>query len=266
MKAKVVAKEKKLQVPGAPQYKNKPVRLPAQKKPAGEKVRVQVIRPKNIYEALLAFQKERITIPRNGVGRTSSGQPYKYSTLDDTINTIRPVLEKYGMGFTQIVINDQLLTELFHAESETKISSTAPLGKPASMQDYGGRITYLRRYTLTAQLGLSGDEDTDAVPTATVPDKAESFSAPIKPETAEQGQNSEEVAPTAPATPPQMPVAPRSEFFVKARTMIEAAYSGEALEVILRQIGLSKRLSESEKVELVEILHARETEVEGTVR
>lgn len=233
---------------------NKKIKLPPMKK--AKKVS-SVTTPKspkppkapvahNVYEGLLYFQKERVTIPRNGVGKSNSST-YKYATLDDTINTVRPLIEKYGLGFTQLLDGENLVTELFHAESGTKITSTAPLGKPTSSQDMGARITYIRRYTLTSILALSGDEDTDAKPVETIPD------APAK----DLGKVSDTL--NAPEK------TQRSETFQKAIVAIEGAMSADALETLVGHVERSEKLTMEEKVELKAMIKTRETEVEGTV-
>lgn len=144
------------------------------KKPASAKVSPSTPKPvqtkpkkakgyANIKSAFFAFQGEKLVLPRNGQGKSNGGKPYKYVTLDDLIDRVIPVLQKYGLGFTQVVMNEKLLTELFHADSNTSLTiSEIMLGKPESVQDYGGRITYTKRYALTALLGLSAEEDIDA--------------------------------------------------------------------------------------------------------
>lgn len=116
----------------------------------------------SVRQALFAFQGEQITLPRTGNGKSQKGTDYKYVTLDVLIERVIPILQKYRLGFAQVVQGDKLVTELFHADSDTSIISEIPLGKPDNIQDLGGRITYLKRYALTALLGLSAEEDIDA--------------------------------------------------------------------------------------------------------
>ena len=98
---------------------------------------------------------------RNGTGK-SNGKEYKYVTLDDLINLVRPALMEEGMLFTQLIQTDTMETKLIHADSGTEIVSTINLESQTICRDYGARITYARRYALTAILGLNAEEDTDA--------------------------------------------------------------------------------------------------------
>lgn len=244
---------------------------------------------KNIYEALLAFQSEKLILPRNGYGKTRDNKQYKYVTLDDMIQHAGPVLQKYGMGFTQIVQTDKMETKLFHAQSGTEIQSTINLGRADNMQDYGGRITYAKRYALGAILGLSSEEDIDAAPAGedklnpqsypaggikvadTFEESAKNLSGAIKSPGQGLGEELVERA-TKPAQvlnaimKNESEKVQRSESFNKASLAIGTAYSAEALELIQRRIDKSVTLSKEEIVELQQMIIARETEVEGTVR
>lgn len=230
---------------------------------------------KNVREALFLFQNEAIMLPRRGEGKTASGKVYKYVTLDDLINTTRPFLEKYGLGFTQLVQTDKLETKLFHFASDTELTSEINLGKPTAMQDYGGRITYGKRYALAAILGLSSEEDVDAVPMAD--DLAIAGSNPVKPAEAPKQPTGESLAsriPPAPPTPEKAVEAPvqapaevvRSMPFDKARVAITTAYSQAAIDLLRKQIGGSERLIESEKAELLVLLNGRELELKNNPR
>lgn len=236
---------------------------------------------KNVREALMLFQRESIVLARNGKGKSMSGKEYKYVTLDDLIESVRPSLDKFGMGFTQIVDGDQLVTEVFHVESDTSIVSKLSLGKPSAMQDLGGRITYARRYSLTAILGLSAEEDIDAKPVSDDVEKNAGLVAgpgPSAPK-AEHVPTPEELAlakkkakedfdnfegkpsekktevnhekTDKPVQTGDMFKKPeRSVAFSKAETAINSAYSASALVRIGEQISASVKLNEEEKAEL----------------
>jgi len=226
---------------------------------------------KNIEQALFMFQGEAIVLPRNGTGKSKSGATYKYVTLDDLINGTRPFLMKYGIGFTQLVNNDKLNTVLFHSDSDTKMTSEINLGSPKEMQDYGSRITYARRYSLQSILGLSAEEDTDAVPTLDVlntlalKNGSDSVKVPgfIKP--SDGVANIAQVLETA--TPPveDKPSTVRSEAYIKAHIAIETSYGTEALDLIKDRINASARLNDEEKASLLEVAKARDVEINGTV-
>ena len=92
-----------------------------------------------------------------------------YADLGSIIDTAKPTLGKYGLAVTQHPFNDGdrvgVETVLTHASGEWISSSLSlPLadekGKSGA-QVAGSIITYLRRYTLSAVLGMYSDEDTD---------------------------------------------------------------------------------------------------------
>lgn len=236
----------------------KEAKQPKQEKKVAEK---KVKGAKNIQEALFMFQQEALVLPRNGSGKTANGKTYKYVTLDEMLQTATPVLQKYGVGFTQLVQTDKMETKLFHVESGTELVSVINLGSPNNMQDYGGRITYAKRYALGALLGLSSEEDVDATP---IPEykknPAASVQVPGKVETDIAKDISE--APEVKDTPQTV----RSESFQKAHGMISSAVTVDALEHISGQIAKTPRLNDEEKVELQAIIVARKTEVESNPR
>lgn len=81
-------------------------------------------------------------------------------------------MKKNGLGFTQVFDHlengSSLVTHIFHIESgetlssELKIPTNVVLAKMNEFQVLGSGITYLRRYALSAILGLVTDKDTDA--------------------------------------------------------------------------------------------------------
>lgn len=118
-----------------------------------------------VYEALLQVQKE-ITNPSN-----TAINPFfksKYAPLPETLNQVRPLLNKHGLILIQNTgSNDEgvpyVQTILLHAESKSTIESDKLLLKPEkkSVQGIGSAITYGRRYQLSAILGISSEDDND---------------------------------------------------------------------------------------------------------
>lgn len=221
---------------------------------------------KSVESALFAFQSKKLVLSRNGVSK-SNGKEYKYVTLDDLIDAVRPGLMEQGLLFTQLIQTDTMETKLIHAETGTSISSVINLGKPNNMQEYGARITYARRYALTAILGLNAEEDTDAVVVSGV-----SSSDPMQVNPAigvkmPQGTpHSVQTSPALVVNVPRVPEALKSEGYRKAKNAIDTACSTEALEVIKGQIDRSKKLEAIEKDELSKDISAREVELGEVVR
>lgn len=119
-----------------------------------------------IHTQMIAFQEQNISIPRKGKG-TINGREYNYATLDDVINIVKPVLNKLGLYIAQVLDNGNLVTNIVHGDTQAAIRSTIPVGTPSSAQDLGSRITYFRRYALIAMLGLTTEDDVDAVGSVT---------------------------------------------------------------------------------------------------
>ena len=108
------------------------------------------------------------------IKKDASGYGYKYASLDNIVQTIVPLMNKFGLCYCQPVGGDgtniSVTTIIMHSDGGI-ISGTisAPLasGKAAKMseiQGAGSVITYLRRYSLSSMLGLVTDEDTDGAP------------------------------------------------------------------------------------------------------
>lgn len=118
--------------------------------------------------ALAAAQAEIKNPQRNRevTVQTKMGGKYKfkYATLDAIIDCIRGPLTKNGLWFTQTMESIDgrlcLVTTLLHSSGE-RTHSTVPLGNSTSNQELGSELTYKRRYSLTALLGVAADEDDD---------------------------------------------------------------------------------------------------------
>mgnify|MGYP003333856996 FL=1 len=118
---------------------------------------------KAIFKAISDFQKE---VPV--IHKATSGYNYSYADLPTIFEKINPLLAKHGLGFTQLLNGDALDTVVFHVESGESVTSSVniPHGvQLKNMNDFqvlGSAITYLRRYALSAALGLITDVDNDA--------------------------------------------------------------------------------------------------------
>jgi hypothetical protein len=118
---------------------------------------------KNLFKAIAAFQNE---VP--AIHEGSSGYGYSYANLSQIFKVINPLLKKHGLGFTQLLDGDALKTIIFHIESgeslesKVNIQQNVQLAKMNAYQVLGSAITYYRRYSLSAALGLITDKDTDA--------------------------------------------------------------------------------------------------------
>ena len=118
---------------------------------------------KNLFKALADFQQECPVILKD-----VTGYGYKYADLPAILEVINPLLKKHGLGFYQAVDVTDLKTVIFHIESGELIESQALIPQNVQLkglndfQVLGSAITYMRRYQLSAMLGLVTDKDTDA--------------------------------------------------------------------------------------------------------
>lgn len=101
--------------------------------------------------------------------KDSSGYGYNYSDLSSVIATAKPVLAKNNLAITQLVGNTNenvtITTILTHSSGQYfKSTSTLPVIEMKGCnvaQSAGASISYLRRYSYQAILGMSS-EDNDA--------------------------------------------------------------------------------------------------------
>src|SRR5258708_4322710 len=95
----------------------------------------------------------------------------KYVTLDNILGAIKQPLKEAGLTYIQMPSNltspmgsiPALMTKLIDVESGEEIMCITPiiLAKQ-DPQAQGSAITYMRRYALTAMLGLNTETDDDA--------------------------------------------------------------------------------------------------------
>jgi hypothetical protein len=115
---------------------------------------------KEIAKALLAFQSEVENVKKDG------NNPYfksKYATLENILDTIKPTLAKCGLSFSQFPDGDGLTTILMHTSGEFLKANTKMTLRDQTPQGQGSAITYMRRYALSAVLGIATEEDDDGV-------------------------------------------------------------------------------------------------------
>jgi len=125
--------------------------------------------------ALVAFHQNVATIHES-----STAQYGAYADLSTVLGAILPALSKHGIRLSQTFQpwGDDgtamlLVTSLKHISGEEE-SSRLPLVRPTSsrgnaVHDWGGAVTYQRRYAILAILGLAAgikDDDGDAFSTA----------------------------------------------------------------------------------------------------
>lgn len=142
-----------------------------------------------IAPALAAAQGDFPTIPRTQTGQIGPRQ-YKYADLADIIKACQPILAKHGLAVVQTFDGERLVSRWKQTEGEEAGTVTEEKGRYAEgtlimrttlvhksgewietvipfpwangkPQDLGSIMTYLRRYSLSAILGVSSEEDDD---------------------------------------------------------------------------------------------------------
>jgi len=122
---------------------------------------------KNVFAALHALQCDLQSMPKN-----RKADRYKYTDLDTIWDGLRPLLRKHSVAIWQGVEDVQgrvaVRTIVAHTESGEELetitvapSETGKASRLNPMQELGVEITYLRRYSLCAAIGITSDEDND---------------------------------------------------------------------------------------------------------
>lgn len=117
--------------------------------------------------ALSKAQSSFPTIPRDKTvrvqsKRTNSEYTFKYAPLESILSAVRKPLADNGLAVIQLLGDGELQTMLLHEGGARLTGSiTIPLPADATVQDLGSAITYLRRYSLQAILGIATEEDDD---------------------------------------------------------------------------------------------------------
>ena len=131
----------------------------------------------NIASALSRVQAEIKNPIKNQINKGVQGSPM-YANLEDTLQDyVRPICSKHGISIFQPIKTDEagrvgVCTVLFHDSGEfiegdyvycDIVIPVSGAGKKilTEGQATGVCITYLRRYSLNAALGINGDKDTD---------------------------------------------------------------------------------------------------------
>ena len=100
-----------------------------------------------------------------GLDATNPHFKSRYTSLVGLIDALRAPLHDHGLIVLQPVSSPvagrvRVTTTILHSSGEW-MSSTADQPSGATAQSFGAAVSYLRRYTLQAMLGVSGDADAD---------------------------------------------------------------------------------------------------------
>ena len=169
-----------------------------------------------LYAALAKAQAEFPPIPRTRTVTVRSDKgnyTFDYAPLDTILALCRPILGKYALAITQKWTGDSLETVLGH-QSGAELWATVRVPAADSMQKRGAALTYLRRYSIQAILGIAAEEDTDG-----------------------DADGTQAVTPRQPP-PPRKPTEPHADTFdfTAARKALQDADSKKAVDATVASI------------------------------
>lgn len=125
----------------------------------------------------------------------AGNRTYKYLNLATILKTIKPVFEKHGLGFSQRVTFDNAgearqvigtVETIIFDDKDLMVACSYPFFVTGDPQQVGSAITYARRYSLYAVLGIFPDKDDDGAyakqryETADRPISAEQYAELVK--------------------------------------------------------------------------------------
>lgn len=121
---------------------------------------------KEISAALSAFQGsvEQPKLEKEVKVKTQTGGEYKfkYADLSACVKAAAPALKEHGLSVSQIISDGKLITLLSHTSGQWFKSELLLPTQSTDYQSFGSAITYLKRYSYCAILGIVADTDDDA--------------------------------------------------------------------------------------------------------
>jgi hypothetical protein len=121
-------------------------------------------------QAELVNPEKSLTATVRSEGRVPSEQTFRYASLASGLDIVRKTLSRYEIATIQTTKIDHaagiinLATVLAHTSGEWIASDwpVCPIAEMASPRRMGAALTYARRYSLFALVGIAGEDDLDA--------------------------------------------------------------------------------------------------------
>ena len=114
-----------------------------------------------LYAALASAQAELPTIPKNRKAKAGS-YTYAYADINDILQAVRKTLSGHGLAISQGMDGQgHLVTRILHKDGGEISDGGVPVPANNDPQKFGSALTYMRRYGLSAMLGIAADEDVD---------------------------------------------------------------------------------------------------------
>lgn len=92
--------------------------------------------------------------------KSGSSYKFKYAPLESILSAVREPLSSNGLAIVQLLDDGDLVTMLLH-DSGARLAGRVSLPAVDGLQAFGSAITYLRRYSIQAILGIATEEDDD---------------------------------------------------------------------------------------------------------
>lgn len=142
------------------------------------------------FKTVIASRKVSITT------KAGATYTYNYATLATIMDMVREPLSENGLSISQPIYDDSIYTILGHSSGQFTMARL-PLPESVDIKQLGANISYLRRYMITALVGITVDEEDDeAVADASLPQRRNQ---------PQQSYRPPQPPPNRP-TPPQRPV------------------------------------------------------------
>jgi len=141
----------------------------------------------DLDKALVKFNAKFKSVKRDELVSVPNRAPRKFASLDEIMIEIRPILAECGLFVQQPITGDFITTIVRHESSQFRAFSMPMVAwqgqGTTAIQNLGGAITYMRRYSLGAALALATEEDDDAQSTGKLDIKkgGKQEAAPAKP-------------------------------------------------------------------------------------
>lgn len=137
-------------------------------------------------KALVKFNAEFKAVKRDETVAVPGRAARKFASLDEIMIEIRPTLAKCGLFVQQPITGDFITTIVRHESGQFRAFSMPMVAwqgqGTTAIQNLGGAITYMRRYSLGAALALATEEDDDAQSTGKLDiKKGAKQEAPVQP-------------------------------------------------------------------------------------
>jgi ERF superfamily len=126
------------------------------------------------YAAMARFQRAAPSIGKSGAARLrrEAPKPYAYATLEDIVGAVREALTAEGLSVgwrtrmegNAVVVACHVAHQAGHREDSGELALPTGIAQGSSMnaaQAVGSAMTYARRYTLLAMLGLQPEGEDD---------------------------------------------------------------------------------------------------------